>query len=81
MKSTVIKDVFYEVFHMVTTRNINRICNRWIIQKRFHGRYMIYRCFKNLCEFIGATLGMIGLVKLGVKGVDVTMSQIRSQRG
>ena len=29
--------------------------------------------YQNLCEFIGATLGMIGLVKLGVKGVDVTM--------
>ena len=30
--------------------------------------------YQNLCEFIDATLGMIGLVKLGVKAVDVTMS-------
>ena len=29
--------------------------------------------YQNLCEFIGATLGMMGLVKLGMKGVDVTM--------
>ena len=29
--------------------------------------------YQNVSEFIGATLGMIGLVKLGIKGVDVTM--------
>ena len=29
--------------------------------------------YQNLCEFIGATLGMIGLGKLGVRGVDVAM--------
>ena len=29
--------------------------------------------YQNLSEFIGATLGMIGLIKLGVKGVDVSM--------
>ena len=29
--------------------------------------------YQNLCEFIGVTLGMMGLVKLGIKGVDVTM--------
>ena len=29
--------------------------------------------YQNVSEFIGATLGMIGLVELGIKGVDVTM--------
>ena len=29
--------------------------------------------YQNLCEFIGATLGLIGLVKLGLRGVDVAM--------
>ena len=29
--------------------------------------------YQNLCEFIGAMLGLIGLSKLGIRGVDVTM--------
>lgn len=41
-----------------------------IVDIRFLG-FKEYSAYKNLCEFIGVILGVLGLVKLGVKDKDI----------